>query len=486
MNKAADLRDMIAYLKDRDDLIVIDKPVDPVHEMSGIMKALEGGSVLLFNNVKGYPGQRVIANIYAERNRVADLFDTSSEYLAKRLADAIKTPVDPVEVTAAPCHDNIIIDDIDLMKLLPVPRITEQDSAHVITGAVAMIKLPNSDQFNLSYHRLAVVDKTVATIAINPAGHLYQSMEQFEGRCPITINIGFSAAGMLAAGGATSQTITPMGYSELGFGGSLQGRPMEFVKAKTQDAHCIADAEWVLEGYIDRDVRASEETGGGLKGYLMPEGGGYMGEAHTLPTFHVTAVCHRNNPVYYFPIGGASDTVNLMGFPAEASIYDLCKRYQPRVFDTCASLPGMRGVGGTVLRVKKEKPNDDALVNSLIVAAFAGHADLSWVIAVDDDVDMLDANEVMWALMTRMDPTTDMLVTPLAKTSSLIHRGKNFGLGHKVGHDATIPFALREGGRYRRPEFPACHLSEWLSPDQLLKLRAKQDDYSKSMAKRGR
>ncbi|MAT50163.1 MAG: hypothetical protein CMK32_03140 [Porticoccaceae bacterium] len=486
MNQAADLRAMIDYLQTGDDLLVIDGQVDPVHEMSGLMKALEGGPALLFNNVKGYPGQRVIANIYAERHRIAGLFGTESEYIARRLAEAIKSPVDPVEVSAAPCQDEVITDNIDLMQLMPVPRTTEEDTAHVITGAVAMVKLPDTGTFNLSYHRLSVTDKDRTTIAINPAGHLFHALRQHEGRCPITINIGFSAAGMLAAGGATSQTITPVGYSELGFAGSLQGRPMEFVKAKTQDAYSIADAEWVLEGYIDLNHRSSEDVAGGVKGYLMPEAGGYMGESHTLPTFHVTAVTHRKDPIYYFPIGGANETVNLMGLPAEASVYDICKRYQPRLFDTCAALPGMRGVGGVVLRVRKEKELDDALVNNLVLAAFAGHADLTWVIAVDEDVDMLDANDVMWAIMSRMNPKDDVLITPLAKETSLTQRGGKFATGHKMGYNATYPFAMREGGRFRRPQFPAVDLDQWLTPEQRLKVKAQQDDYAKSIARRRR
>lgn len=484
MTKAGDLRVMIDHLKDRDDVLFIDREVDPTHEMSGIMKALEGGPALVFNQVKGYPGQQVIANIYARRDRVAELFDSNSEYIAKRLAEAIRTPLDPVEVTTAACQQNLIVDDIDLMKLMPVPRITEQDTAHVITGAVAMVKLPDNGSFNLSYHRLSITGKDWTTIAINPAGHLFHAIKQSNGRCPITINIGFSPAGMLAAAGGTSQTATPLGYSELGFAGSLQGVPVEYVKAKTQDAYSLADAEWVLEGYIDMQERADEDVEGGIKGYLMPEAGGYMGESHKLPTFHVTAVTHRDNPYYYFPIGGANETTNLMGLPGEASVYDICKRYNPRLFDTCAALPGMRGIGGIVLRVLKDSELDDILVNNLIMTAFAGHTDLSWVVAVDDDVDMLDANDVMWAMLSRMDPKDDMLVTPLSKATSLTHRGNKFAAGHKSGYNATYAYGLREGGRFRRPEFPACDMDKWLSEEQQLKIKAQQDDYSKSIARR--
>lgn len=481
---AADLRAMVRYLEDRGDIVIIDREVDPILELSAITKAMEGGPALLFTNVKGYPGRPVITNIFANRSRVADLFGAESEYLAKRLAEAIKDPVAPIEVETAPCQDVVITEDIDLLKLLPVPQITAVDTARVLTGGITVVKHPELGFFDLSYRRMAVDGRNWTGYAVNFAGHLADSIRKLGGRCPATVNIGCGPATLLGASGATQQTATPLGYSEAGFAGSLQNGPVRFVKARTQEAWALADAEWVLEGYIDMHDRATEGAGGATRsGYapLMPEAGGYQGEAYTVPKFHVTAVTHRKNPIYYFPIGDANETVNLMGFPAEASIYDICKRLNPRVFDTCYALPGMRGIGGVVLRVRKETEHDDALTKNLIMAAFAGHTDLIWVVAVDEDIDITDANDVMWAMISRVDPA-ELLITPISAITTLFSRAKR--VGRKIGFDATFPRAFAEPMKFQRPRFPACDLTQWLSPEQIRTLESRQDEYSRSFVRR--
>jgi 4-hydroxy-3-polyprenylbenzoate decarboxylase len=485
MKKIHDLRQLIDYLKAKNDILVIEKEIDPIYEMSGLMKSLDGGPVLLFTNVKGYHGHSVIANIFSDRARIAELFDAEDEYLAKRLAEAIKSPIAPKEVNVAPCQENIIAENIDLLNKMPVPKTTEEDAGRIITGGIVMAKIPNSDQFNLSYHRMNVIGKDYTSIAIQAGRHLLEIIKKGE-RYPVTVNIGCNPATLLAASGATQQSITPFGYNEMGFAGSLQRAPVEFVKAKVQEgAWSIADAEWVLEGYIDAGQYVAEEEHGDMgKRLFMPEAGGYMGRAWKTFKFQVTAVTHRNNPIYFYPIGGAFETTNLMGLAGEASVYDICKRIDARVFDTCYALPGMRGIFGIVIRVNKQYARDEGVQNNLMLGAMAGHSDLGWVIVVDKDIDVKDANEVLWAMITRMYPHKDIMVTPMARVSGMLSESTTAGIAHKVGFDAT--YFIEDRHRYTRSNFPKCDVTKWLSDDQLKQVRLKQSDYAKSLARRRR
>lgn len=483
MKDLSDLRGMIGYLKEKKDIVVIDKEIDPILEIAGVMKALDGGPVLLFTSIKGYPGHRIIGNIFSNRERIADMFDTQDEYLGKRLSEAIKSPIPHKEVDSAPCQENVITEEIDLLKLFPVPKTTEEDAGRIITGGIAMARIPGTDTFNTSYHRMNVIGKDFTSMAIQAGRHLLELTKKGE-KLPITVNIGCNPATLLASSGATQQSITPFGYEELGFAGNLQGAPVEVVKAETQEgAWSIADAEWVLEGYIDAGEYVFEEEHGEMgKRPFMPEAGGYMGRAWKTFKFQVTAVTHRNNAIYFFPIGGAFETVNLMGLAGEASVYEICKRIDPRVFDTCYSLPGMRGIFGIVLRVKKSFGRDEGVQNNLMLGAMGGHSDLGWVVVVDEDIDIRDANEVLWAMITRMYPHKDIMITPMARVSGMLAESTTAGLAHKTGFDAT--YDLKDSHRYARSDFPECDLKKWISEEQLLEIQVRQTDYAKSLARR--
>lgn len=477
------LSSTIEYLKKKGDILVIEKEIDPILEISGLMKALDGGPALLFTNIKGYPGHRIVANIFSNRERIADMFDSQDEYLGKRLSEAIKAPVAPIEVKEAPCQENVITEDIDILKYLPVPKTTEVDAGRILTGGIVMARIPGTESFNLSYHRMNVIGKDFTSIAIQAGRHLLELVKK-GAKIPVTVNIGCNPATLLAASGATQQSITPFGYDEMSFAGNLQGRPVEFVKAVSQKgAWSIADAEWVIEGFIDAGQYVAEEEHGEVgKRPFMPEAGGYMGRAWKTFKFQATAITHRNNPIYFFPIGGALETTNLMGLAGEASIYEICKRIDPRVFDTCYALQGMRGIFGIVVRVNKQFARDEGVQNNLMLGAMGGHSDLGWVVVVDKDIDIKDANEVLWAMITRMHPDKDMMITPMARVSGMLSESTTAGLAHKVGFDATYRFD--DSHRYLRAQFPETNLRQWISDEDLLKIRAKQSDYAKSLADR--
>jgi UbiD family decarboxylase len=479
----------VEFARSTDDLLEIARPVDPYLELASIARATDGGPAVLFGEVKGHAGRRVLTNVFGTRDRVARMCGVAPDYLPRFLADAALAPLPSVTVARAASQTKVILSGIDLFAQVPLTQQTREDAGYVITGGIALARDPETGAFNGSYHRMRVLDGTRTCITIQAGRHLLEIARKFRKRgqnqVPLTVNIGAGPAVLLACSGSTQQTLTPMGYDELGFAGALQQEPVAIAPAISQsDAWSLAEAELVLEGYIDTTQLVSEEDSGkdGEKG-MMPEAGGYMGRAWRVWEFNVTAITHRPDYVYWFPLAINAETTNLMALPAEASIYDACRRISPRVFDTCQALQGMRGCLGVVIRINRKSFRDEGLQNNLAFGALSAHSDLGWVIAVDHDVDISNSDDVMWAVITRGDLKDRMMLSPRAKVSGMLAEGDAAGTGRKVYIDATAPFATVD--RYTRGKFERIDLAQWLGPEEAQRLRARQSDYTRSLLDRG-
>lgn len=470
------------------DLLEIDRPADPYLEIAAVARATDGGPAVLFRNVVGHPGRSVLTNVFGDRRRIARLCGVHPDYLPRFLADAALAPIPSVEVREAPCQTTTLTTGIDIARTVPITQQTRADAGYVITGGLVLARDPESGAFNGSYHRMRVLSADTTCMTIQAGRHLLEIARKFkkagQNQVPVTVNIGAGPATLLACSGSTQQTLTPMGYDELGFAGALQGEPVGVVAARTQaGAWAIAESELVLEGYIDTTQLVSEEDSGldGAKG-MMPEAGGYMGRAWKVWTFTVTAITHRPDYHYWFPLAVNAETTNLMGLPAEASVYDACRRISPRVFDTCQVLQGMRGCLGMVIRINRKSFRDEGLQNNLAFGALSAHSDMGWVIAVDHDIDIGNADDVMWAVISRGDLRNGLMLSPPAKVSGMLAEGSAAGLGRKVYIDATAPFAERE--RYTRGVFEAVDLAQWLGPEAAARVRERQSDYVRSLLAR--
>ncbi len=470
------------------DLLEIDRPASPYLEIAAVARATDGGPAVLFRNVVGHPGRSVLTNVFGDRRRIARMCGVHPDYLPRHLADTARSPIPSAAVRDVPCQAVAVTTGIDIAKTVPITQQTRDDAGYVITGGLVLARDPETGAFNGSYHRMRVLSANTTCMTIQAGRHLLEIARKFKkagrNQVPVTVNIGAGPATLLACSGSTQQTLTPMGYDELGFAGALQGEPVSIAPALTQpDAWSIGESELVLEGYIDTTQLASEEDSGqdGAKG-MMPEAGGYMGRAWKVWTFTVTAITHRPDYHYWFPLAINAETTHLMGLPAEASVYDACRRISPRVFDTCQVLQGMRGCLGMVIRINRKSFRDEGLQNNLAFGALSAHSDMGWVIAVDHDIDIGNADDVMWAVISRGDMKDGLMLSPLAKVSGMLSEGSAAGLGRKVYIDATAPFAERE--RYTRGVFEAVDLADWLGAEAAAGVRERQSDYGKSLLAR--
>jgi 4-hydroxy-3-polyprenylbenzoate decarboxylase len=493
MSVLADQRAAIEFTQKTGECLTIEKEISPVYDIASLTKAFDGGPLLIFENIKGYPKWKAVTNLFSRRERIARYFDTSIPNLPKRIIEAIKNPIPPSIVKDPACQENVVFSDIDIAKTLPILTQTKIDAGPALSGGVVMVKYPEGMghgpmAFNLSFHRLGLgIDKDWLTLATLYNRHFLEVLYYHKSKgseFPLTINFGLSPAlNILSSGGAFPQ-IRPSGSDDLGAAGNLQGTPVRIAHAKTIEAYCIADAELVLEGkvlYEEKDV--AEVKQGKPKDpskpqkrpdYFFPEFIGYEGFCDRAFRFQVTAITFRESPYYYTPLADSLESSNLGAVISEASIYNACKNTAPHIFLNCHIMDGMRGILGAVIQCKIDHEMQFGISQNLINAAFGAIKDLKWVIAVDEDVDIYDPMDILWVLTVRTKADEDINII----------RGAGLGniFATKWSVDTTVP--VQDRWRALRPKFEAVDLRKWLSENDISKGFSLMNEGARSVARR--
>jgi len=490
--KLSNLRNTIDFLKEQDEIYVVKGEVDPIYEVSGICKAWEGGPVLLFENVKGYPNTRIITNIFSRRDLLARIFDVSDHKKLKfKALEALKNPIPPKIVEDAPCQEVVITKDIDVLSAIPIIKHTEKDAGRILGGGNTFISGPGTAT-HIGFNRMHFRGKDWSTLSINLGTHVeYHVLEcrKKKGKLPLSINIGTSPA-VLVVAGAGFLTTLPVESDELAIAGGIQGFPVEICKAKTVDAYSIACSEWVIEGYIDTSQKVweneeSEKTGDD-KAPFFPEYAGYMGQARQTYKFQVTAITHRKDrPILYAPLAHSFSGANLVAILDEAALFEAADRVCHGLVKDVNILKGFNN-GGIVVQVQKRRKRDEGYQRNIIQALFATLYNLQIVVVVDEDIDIYNAEDVWWAVTTRVDPVRDILVYsslrgadnfPMEKLSP-----QAMGTAAKLGIDATVPYPLK--WKFELGKHPEVDLSRWFTKEEISRGRNLQDEYAKILAKR--
>ena len=263
---------------------------------------------------------------------------------------------------------------------------------------------------------------------------------------PVSCSIGLDPAIYVAT--SFEAPTTPLGFDELTIAGGLRGRPVELVDCVTQPAKAIARAELVLEGEFlpERPGRRRRPHRPGLGHARVPR---LRGPAQARRCrLHVTAITHRGDPILQILVGPGEEHVTLAGLPTEASIYRLIEDAMPGFCTNvyCASAGGGKYLA--ILQVKKRMPTTRAVQRQAALAAFTAFSELKHVILVDDDVDIYDANDVMWAMTTRYQGDVDTVFIPGVRGHPLdpsatpefnqLLRGP--GITCKTIFDCTVPW----------------------------------------------
>lgn len=486
--EVTDLRSALALLETMPgNLVTTDVEVDPEAELSGVYRHVgAGGTVMrptkidgpamIFNNIKGHPDARVLIGLLASRQRVAALLGTTKEDLGKLLCRCAQNPIEPVVTDdPAPCQEVIhrVTDpDFDLYKLIPAPTNTPKDAGPYITMGMCYATHPDTGRSDVTIHRMCIQSKDELSIFLMPGarhiGAMAERATELGRPLPISISIGVDPA--IEIGSCFEPPTTPLGYNELAIAGALRGTPVVMHKCISIEENCIANAEYVIEGEIQPGVRVVEDQNSHT-GYAMPEFPGYNGRASSeCWLIKVKAVTTRTHPIMQTVIGPSEEHVNLAGIPTEASIWGLIEKALPGKITNVYAHPSGGGKYMAVLQCRKTVHTDEGKQRQAALLAFSAFPELKHVILVDEDVDIFDSRDVLWAMNTRFQGDRDIVTIPGVRCHPLDPSSNpeyspsipDIGVSCKTIFDCTVPFHMKE--RFQRAEFLDVDPRHWL-PD---------------------
>lgn len=467
-------------------VVTTDVEVDPEAELSGVYRRVGAGGTclrptrqgpaMIFNKVKGYDDVRVAIGLLSTRERAGILLDCEPAKLGFLLRDAVKHAVDPVVIDRkqAKCQEVVHRAEdpgFDLRTLLPAPTNTMEDAGPYFTMGMCYASDPETGESDITIHRLCVQSKDELSMWLTPGRHIdaFRMKAEAAGKpLPISISIGLDPAIEIAA--CFEPPTTPLGFNELSIAGALRNRPVELVDCVTIKERALAQAEIVIEGELLPNARLREDQNTNT-GKAMPEFPGYTGEAKSaIPVIKVKAVTHRMHPILQTTVGPSEEHVNMAGIPTEASILDLVERAMPgKLLNVFAHSSG----GGKLLAVmqfKKSNPTDEGRQRQAGLLAFSAFPELKHVILVDEDVDIFDTNDVLWAMQTRYQGDVDTVFIPGVRChpldpSQIPEYSPSItqqGMSCKTMFDCTVPFHLKH--HFERSKFKDVDVKKFL-PD---------------------
>lgn len=430
-----DLRDWLSALAAAGRLAVARDGISLTDELASIAKKLERERAVLFPNPLGDSGRHdipVVANLFANREWVAQSIGTTAEHLLARFQEATRRPLPWVEVASAPVQA-VVERDVDLNRLLPIPKHNELDSGPYISAGLLIARNPKTGAQNVSIHRCQISGPNRIGVLLLPrhTRHYFSMAEEAGAALEIALVIGVHPACLLA-----SQAIAALDEDEMEIAGALLGQPVEMVKCLSNEVRVPAHAEIVIEGRILPKVREPEGPFG-----EFPQ---YYGARAEREVIEVDLITRRSDAIFHTIVGGGAEHLVLGEVPREATLLAHLQRSFPSVLDV--RLPR----GGTCryhLVVKARKTSEGEPKN-IIMAAFGAHYDVKRVIVVDPDVDIDDPDDVDWAVATRFQADQDMIVVAGAQGSKLDPSAAD-GVSAKMGLDATKPLKV-EPMAYRR------------------------------------
>ncbi|WP_119394796.1 4-hydroxy-3-polyprenylbenzoate decarboxylase [Salinibius halmophilus] len=449
-----DLREFIAELERRGELVRIKKEVDPDLEMTEICDRTlrKKGPAILFENPKGYD-MPVLGNLFGTPERVAmgmgaesleDLRDIG-ELLAylkepdppKGFKDAIeKLPLFKKVVSMAPkkvrnpaCQEIVVEkEDIDLDKI-PVWRCWPGDAAPLVTWPLVITKGPHQSRQNLGIYRQQKIgkNKLIMRWLSHRGGALdFQAWQKAHPGepFPVVVALGADPATILGA-----VTPVPDSLSEYAFAGLLRGHRTELAKTTIGDLQVPASAEIVLEGYIYPDEMADEGPFG--------DHTGYYNEVDSFPVFTVERMTMRKDPIYHSTYTGRPpDEPAILGVALNEVFVPILRKQFPEIVDFYLPPEGC-SYRLAVVTMKKQYPGHAKRVMMGVWSFLRQFMYTKFVVVCDDDVNARDWQDVIWAMTTRMDPVRDTHLVENTPIDYLDFASPVSGLGGKMGLDAT-------------------------------------------------
>lgn len=450
------LRDFISELERRKQLIRIKEQVSTELEITEIHNRVlqEGGPVLLFENViteHGKSTMPVLVNLFGTVERVAlgmglkvDQLREFGEQLAflrqPKPPGSIKEAISmlpllkqamtmkPKVVKKAACQEVVWMKNkIDLNKL-PIQTCWPNEPAPLITWPLIVSKHYTTGIYNLGIYRMQVMsrDKTIMRWLNHRGGasHWRSWKQAGEKKMPIAAVIGTDPGTIIAA-----VTPVPDQMSEYEYAGLMRKQKVELVKCKTVPLLVPASAEIVIEGFVSTSEMADEGPYG--------DHTGYYNSVEQFPVFEVTAITMRKDPIYLSTFTGRPpDEPSILGEALNEVFVPMLKQQFPEIIDFWLPPEGC-SYRISVVSMKKSYPGHAKRVMLGIWSFLAQFMYTKFIIVVDEDIDVRNWKDVMWAISTRMDFARDITVIENTPIDYLDFASPESGLGAKMGFDAT-------------------------------------------------
>ena len=438
--------------------------VDPNLQLTGIIRRLQAENrhpVLYFEQVKGTP-IRVVANTLATRDRLGFVFGCSGDEVVRTYMERQDRLIPPVRVADGPVRE-VVLTGADA-NLLDLPQIVHcgADAGPYFASGVVIARDPDTGIYNAGVYRTQIVGPRKVRIypsAATNLRYLYNKAEARGEALEVVWVLGHHPALLLA-----SQYRGPIDVDEIHVAGGLLGEPLRMVPAETVALDVPADAEIVVEGRILPHIRELEGPFGEFTWTLGP--------AEMNPVAEITAITRRRDAIL-LDVFNAHQEHNLLGMiPREALLQQRVRAAVPSLKAVAMPLSGTCRFTAYV----SIGPSHPGAARQAAMAAFASDSFLKQVIVVDDDIDVFDEADVMWAVATRVQADRDIIVIPDAWTNELdpsAHqmndRAKRGGVNAKWIVDATNPADLPVQPKADVPEeiWKAIRLDDFLPPATL-------------------
>jgi len=449
-----DLRDYIRQLEQIGELKRIQAEVDPYLEVTEIcdrtLKA--GGPALLFENVKD-SDMPLLGNLFGTTRRVAmGMGEESVGALRKigKLLAQLKEPeppkgvrdawekipvfkkvldMAPKNIKNALCQQIIIEgDDVDLSRI-PVQTCWPGDAAPLITWGLVVTRGPRKSRQNLGIYRMQVLgrNRVIMRWLAHRGGALdYRDWQQLHPGEPFPISVALGADPATILGAVTP---VPDSLSEYAFAGLLRGSRTEVTQSIGNELQVPATAEIILEGHLHPDDMAPEGPFG--------DHTGYYNEVESFPVLTIDRITMRRDPIYHSTYTGRPpDEPAILGVALNEVFVPILQKQFPEITDFYLPPEGC-SYRMAVVSMKKEYPGHAKRVMFGVWSFLRQFMYTKFVIITDDDINVRQWDDVIWAMTTRMDPVRDMTLVENTPIDYLDFASPVSGLGSKVGFDAT-------------------------------------------------
>jgi 4-hydroxy-3-polyprenylbenzoate decarboxylase/2,5-furandicarboxylate decarboxylase 1 len=428
-----DFRQFLDVLRQQGELIDVERPI----ALADIGKAMkqsymrQGPAIVFKNTGTEFP---LVCGVYATRNKALLAFQADEKSILQKVLDGLDNPVAPVMVNgAAPCHEVVIKDGIDITKF-PIPTYSPKDGGPYITPGIVVSKDPETGIPDIGHYRFLILGKDTFSFSAQPNHRFGKHLAKCQ-------KLGLTPRAALIIGvdpilAYTCQVQATDTTNDWEVAGGLRGAPVELTRCKTCDLEVPATAEVVIEFEVDMAKTVMEGPLGEYTGYYTP--------ASLKPVGRILAITHRRNPIFQGLLTGKPVTENhiLKQIPFEASFLRALKRQFPTV--EAVSVRASAGVSFYAAIAMTQRYAGEA--RQVILAAMASNIRPKWTIIVDPDIDVHSSAEVEWALAFRTQPIKDTIIVgdiPSGPSDPSIDdptKPRPMRTASAIGVDATRPF----------------------------------------------